>query len=187
LEGNPCNLVQELVGVSIADDSADHESLLRDIVDQLPPELDWISGQYEWAVGQGYLEKGTRAVIWDRLADGKRYFAEAKRHGVQIDELFLNKLTYQLMNYEHQFGDEAAKQVLEKLGPLLEQISGKKVVRQLRGNYLLNRAFRDYRSGNFSSVPENVLAAISNEPSYLVNRGAISILLRSSLSRTPTQ
>ena len=183
VKGNPCHLVRHWVLKSIADENADHEMILKNMFAQLPPELVRFSDQYEWAVGQGYLEKGTRAVYWSRVLDGKHYFAQAGKLGVQIDDIFLMKLTYQLANYEHEFGSAASWEILANLAPLLEQIDGKRVLRRLMGNFHLNAALRDYGEGKYDLVPQKVMAAISNNPAYLVNRGAISILLRSSFSR----
>lgn len=183
VNGNPCNLVRQWVLKSVADENAEHEMILKNIFAQLPPELVRLSDQYEWAVGQGYLEKGTRAVYWSRILYGKHYFAQAGKRGVQIDDIFLMKLTYQLANYEHEFGIEARREILTNLAPLLEHVGGKRMLRRLMGNFHLNDALRDYGEGKYDLVPQKVMAAISNNPAYLVNRGAISILLHSSFSK----
>jgi glycosyltransferase involved in cell wall biosynthesis len=183
VNGNPCDLVRQWVLVSVADENADHEKGLKTIFTQLPPELAELSKHYEWAVGQGFLEKGVRAFIWGRGLDGKRYLAQAREQGVRIDELFLMKLTYHLANYEHEFGVEARLEVLTKLAPHLENVDGKGAIRRLMGNFLLNDAFRDYDEGKYDLVPRKVISAVANDPTYLMNRGAISILLRSSFGR----
>lgn len=183
IKGSPCNLVRQWVLVSVADENADHEKTLKTIFAQLPPELAGLSRYYEWAVSQGFLEKGVRAVLWGRSLDGERLLAQAGMRGVRIDELFLMKLTYQLTNYEHEFGAEARLGVLTNLAFHLEKAGGKGMVRRLMGNYLMNDAFRNYDQGKYDLVPRKVMSAIANDPTYLMNRGAIAILLRSSFSR----
>lgn len=183
ISGSPCDLVRQWVLVSIADEKADHEKNLKKIFAQLPPELAELSKHNEWAVSQGFLEKGFQAVIWGRSLDGKRYFAQARKRRVRIDDLFLMKLTYQLMNYEHEFGVDARSEILTNLTPLLEQVGGKGATRRLMGSFHLNDAFRDYSERKYELVPQKVMAAISNNPAYLANRGAISILLRSSFGK----
>lgn len=187
LDGNPCGLVREWVRISVADNSLDHESLLRDIFTQLPAELAWLSGQQDWAVAQGYLEKGTRAVIWDRPEEGMEHFDHARRLNAHIGDLFLRELAHSLLNFEHEFGSEAVRVKLQQLAGLLKQFGGHRSVRQLKGYFLVNSAFRDYHAGNFQLVPKNVLAAITNTPGYIANRGVLSILLRASFGRKLVQ
>lgn len=54
---------------------------------------------------------------------------------------------------------------------------------KLESSYLVNRAFERYRSGKYEKVPSMVLRAWGKDPSYLTNRGVLSIFLRS-MART---
>jgi glycosyltransferase involved in cell wall biosynthesis len=179
LEGRPCELVQFLLINCIDDESENHEALLQGIFAQMPPEIAWLSEQSSWAVAQGYLLKGARAVIWDRPEDGRRHFEHAANLCAQVDEPFLSTLTQKLLNYEAEFGVEATQNVLCSLTPYLESLGDRAFVRDLKSSYSVNRAFRSYDAGDYATVPMTILHAIANNPKYLANRGVVSILLRS--------
>jgi len=181
IEGKPCGLLKNFLINCIDDESLDHESLLQKIVEQFPAELAWLSDQYSWAVAEGYLLKGTRAVIWGRLDDGRRHFERASRLGAHIDDYYLNTLTDKLLDYEAEFGVEARQNVYQVLVRYLNKLGGKSSVRLLSGSFLINRAFNEYQAGDYARVPMLIFRAIANNPKYLVNRGVMSVLLRSSL------
>jgi hypothetical protein len=183
LQGKPCELLNHFLINCIDDESQQHEAILQRILAQLPPELAGLSEQYNWAVGRGYLLKGIRAVIWDRADDGRRHFEQAARLQAPLDESFLNALTHQLLNYETEFGSEAAQKLLPALTPYLEKLGGRASVRKLNSYYSVNRAFQSYHAGEYAQVPTKVLQAIATNPKYLANRGLLSILLRSTVSR----
>jgi glycosyltransferase involved in cell wall biosynthesis len=179
LKGRPSELVEFLLTESIADESTDHEVLLKKIFAQLPPEMAHLSEQYDWAVARGHLLKGTRAIIWGRLDDGHSHLARAVDSGASIDEAFLRSLGYQLLSFEAEFGHMAAQNAVRNLTPYLEKIGDHASVRWLKGYCSVNRAFQSYRAGEYTKVPGEVLRAVAKDPSYLTNRGVIAILLRS--------
>lgn len=183
LKGKPCALVDFLVMNSIAEESRDHKELLSSIFAHFPPEITWLSAQYDWAVAMGYLLKGARAIMWGRPEAGWRHFVQGAEMRAEIDETFIQKLTYQLLLYKREFGTEATEEVLRNLAPYLEQVGNRKSVRWLKGSYLVNQAFGDYRTGEFSTVAGNAIGAIANNPKYLLNRGVLSILLRSTIGK----
>jgi glycosyltransferase involved in cell wall biosynthesis len=183
LEDEPCELVQFLLINCIDDEGQSHEALLQRIFAQLPPEIAWLSGQSSWAVAQGYLLKGARAVIWGRPEDGRQHFEQAGNLGAQVDEIFLSTLTRKLLNYETEFGIEAAQNVLNSLTPYLENLGGQALVRDLKSTYSINRAFRSYHAGDYARARPTILRAIANNPKCLANRGVVSILLRSMFGR----
>ncbi|MBE7551501.1 MAG: glycosyltransferase family 2 protein [Anaerolineales bacterium] len=183
LEGVPSEVVTHFLVNCIDDESQNHESLLQKVFAQLPPEMARLSEQYSGAAAQGYLLKGARAVIWNRPADGRSHFERAASLGAQVDESFLSTLTHQLLNYEAEFGAEAAQDIFHALAPYLEKLGGRASVRRLNGSYSVNRAFHSYRAGEYAGVPTTIWQAIANDPKYLTNRGVLSILLRSSVGR----
>lgn len=178
LRGEPCELVDFLFAECSADESVDHEALLRQVFAQLPTELAQLSAQYDWAAARGWLWKGIRAVIWGREEAARSHFARAFRLRAAMDEQLMQLITYHLLGYETEFGAEALKAVLEKLIPRLNRLA-KGSGNKLQGSYLINRAFDLYRSRNYHKVPSLVARACRSDPSYLRNRGALSILLRS--------
>jgi hypothetical protein len=147
---------------------------------QLPSETKWTFDQLNWAISQGYLNKGMRALIWERLEHARFYFDRAKEIKTQIDEPFIKNVTYQLLIIKSEYGDEAVQTFFKNLAPYLMALGGnRKILRLLKGCFSVNRAFMDYHTGKYSEVPYTVLQAIMNNPSYLKNRGVISILFRS--------
>lgn len=183
VEGSPCEFVDFMLSECIADENVDHKILVDRIVEQLPQELKWLSSQFNWAVGRGWLWKGIRAVIWDRLDDGRAHLARAKELYASIDEDLMQLITYHLLGYENEFGSDAVIRVLANLSPLLNQMS-KNGGRKLEGSYLVNQAFENYRSGEYKKVPGKVMQAWKKDFSYLANRGVISIFLRSLIKAT---
>lgn len=179
LVGEPSQLIETFISYSIADESVDHEPLLQKLFAQLPPEVAMPAGLCAWAVARGYLLRGTRATMWGQTETGCRHFERAGTLRAKIDELYLHRLTAQLLDYEMEYGSEAAKRVLQNLSAHLGKIAHHSKVRWLRGHHALAQAFQHYRSGNYAKVPRDVIAAYVSNPQSLTNRGALSILVRS--------
>jgi Glycosyl transferase family 2 len=172
-------LLETLVHHATADENLDHETQLASIFSQLPPELAWFSERSAWAIASGCLWRGTRAVIWGDAEDGRRHFARAAARGAVIDEPFVQKVTYELLSYETECGAAAAETVRRALLPFLKQVGGAAAVRALNGCCAINRAFRSYHNQRYREVPARVVRAFASDPRYLLDRGALSILLRS--------
>jgi glycosyltransferase involved in cell wall biosynthesis len=183
--GEPCHLVKFLMIHSIWDDTRNHASVLRRLLDQLPPEFAGLHAQYPWAVGRGYLLRAVLALTWGRDEAGAAYFAQALAANARLDTELVEKLAYQMVSYELQFGVEAANALLRKLTPYLEQAGPKALVRSLHGSYAAQRAFRHYAAGRYELVRRDVLQSFVSEPKYLTNRGMMAILWRSVRSGRP--
>jgi len=178
VEGNPCELVEFLLSELITDDSADHEAMLKNMFAQLPQDFAYLSAQYGWAVQRGLLWKGIRAVIWDRVEQGRAYFKRAAELGATVDEALMQHTTYHLLGFEHERGSDATLKVLLNLRPILNQLTNRGGDK-LEGSYLVNRAFESYRVGEYKQVPGKVLRAWTRDFAYLLNRGVLSIFVRS--------
>ncbi|MBI5650364.1 MAG: glycosyltransferase family 2 protein [Chloroflexi bacterium] len=178
LVGEPCDLINELVWHSVADASADHAQILRQVVDQLPGEMAGVAAQFEWAVARGYLIKGMRAMIWDRVQAGRADFEQARARGARLDAEFAHLLGFRLASYEMEFGAAATQTVLGNLEPALKRIGGWWWMRKFKGFFLIDGAFEKYRIGEYARVPRRVVAAIASDPRYLMNRGVLAIFLR---------
>lgn len=185
LKGQPGELVANLLTNCIADERLSHERLLRNIFSQLPPEAASIGEQLPWAVAQGYLLKGTRAVIWDRPADAEKCFVEASRLNAQIDEAYMSTVSYHLLDYETEFGPEASQIKLRALASHLHSLATNARISQLVSCYWVNRAFQRYDRQAYSEVPAAILQAVVNNPRYMTNRGVISTLIRSVKGLSP--
>ena len=179
IRGKPGSIVKKFMHFSIADDNQDHAKLLEEMFDQLPAELEQLSQWTNWAIAQGYLWRGARAMLWNRPNDGRRYFSLAIEHKAKINHGFLQKLTHQLVNYEKECGVEATRSAIRELAPYMMEVGPRKSVRWLKSRYAINCAFREYHAGDYTKVPYDVVHAIVNDPSYLSNRGVLSILFRS--------
>ena len=180
-KGKPSELMSHFLINSIDDENVNHEILLQSILSQLPAEASGLLDEYGWAVQEGYLLKGARSVMWDRLENGRRYFEQAARLGAHIDDYFLNTLTKKLLDYKVEFGAEASQEILNTLTPFLQNLAGGTRIRSLIGNYLINLAFQYYRNGEYTKTHRTVVSAIKNEPKFILNRGVLSILGRSTL------
>lgn len=173
-------IVSYFVWASLSDGS-DHETALRRVFKQLPSELTHLSERLPWAVARGYLQKGVRDVMWERFEQGQSNFERAAELEAQLDEPFLRHLTDQLLNYEAEFGTEAAQTVLKNMTSYLEKIGNRRNVRWLNGCYAINQAFKNYHAGKYANVPRQVIRAVSNDPKHLANRGVLNIMIRSIL------
>jgi hypothetical protein len=172
-------LLDLLIDYGTADETVDHEARMASLFSQLPPELAWLSERRAWAIATGCLWRGTRAVIWGEADDGRRHFARATALGADIDERFVQWVAYELLSHEMERGPAAADTVRRALLPFVKQVGGPAAVRALNGCVAINRAFTSYRNQRYREVPSRVFRAFANDPHYLLNRGALSILVRS--------
>lgn len=181
LAGEPCELTRFLLAYSLDDEQESHAAVLRSVFDQFPPQLASAAHQCEWAVAQGYLLKGARALLWDRVQDGRTHLAQAATLNAQLDGPALATITAHILAYEAAFGLDATQTAVGRLCEGLDAAVGRGSTRALRGQYALNSAFQNYRSGAYRKVPRDVMQAVLTNPRYLTNRGALAILLRSTL------
>jgi glycosyltransferase involved in cell wall biosynthesis len=183
LDGNPCELMNLFQTYIIADENLNHETLLKQIIDQLPEDMVQRSNYFNWAVSRGYLHKAVRAIIWDRIEDGIRYFEKAASWGVLFDDSLINQLTQYLLDYSNEFGDIAAQKKIHALTPHIEKLGGSASVRRLTGCYTINSAFHCFHNGEYSKVPKYILLGVAENPGYLTNRGVHSVFFRSILHK----
>lgn len=181
VKNKPSELMSQFLINAIDDESVNHESMLEKILTQLPSEVSCLSDELNWAVREGYLLKCIRAVIWGRPEDGNRHFEQAVRLGASIDDYFLDTLTQKLLDYKAEYGIETTQDILSTLTSLLRNLAGGTRIRLLTGNYLVNLAFQYYHKGDYAKTHRTVIRAIGNDPKYLVNRGVLSILGRSTV------
>ena len=170
-----------LISFSVRE-GGDHEAILRKIFARLPPELSADRSQLEKMVGYGYMQRGFRDLLWRRWQEGEENFLKASTFGVQPDRILLDRLLEQLWCYEAEFG-EKTQELLRDMVPYLRQFS-RGTFKRLYSHYYLNSAFKSFRQQDYVKVLNNIGRAISYEPNYLANRGAISLAVRSVLGLT---
>lgn len=173
-ESNVDEVLQSLVEAATRD-GGEHEARLRSVFAQLLSELPCLSRYSDWAVACGYLHRGAREVMWNRIDIGHRHFARAIALGAQLDERFFRLFRYQLLKYEAAFGPEAAETFLRNLSPLLKRVGSRTDVRRLMGWYAMSRASQHCRTGEYKRVPREVIRAMANDPKYVARRFSDSI------------
>lgn len=181
LAGTPSALMEFLLNESIADENQNHETILKKMLAQLPRELSWLEGQYEWGVAYGFLLKGMRAILWGRLDAGREYFIRAKEADCTVEKKFLLRTVDQLLSHEIEFGHRATEEVMHRLLPYIDSLGGATKVRELQGLYFFNRSMASYRSGKPGDVLRGVSRLAGVAPGLLGNRGVLSIFFRSLL------
>jgi len=185
-EGDPTPLIQELVECCIADDQADHEAILTEIVDQMPPDVEVVRRELEWGVAQGFLRRGARAAMWERPDDAERHFERAADRCAHADDKFINDTVYALLALGREYGAARADAALAALARHLRVLSDSGGARRLRGCYAMNAALQCERDGR-PGVLEHVWEAITNQPAYLMNRGLLAVSVRSLMSPRPSR
>jgi hypothetical protein len=180
LENNGRGLLRHWVHASVRE-GGDHEPILRGMMAHFPTELEWLSAFTDTVIARGFLQKGTLDIIWGRLDRGQRNFEKAAEMGIKVDERFLRYLVDLLLSYGMEFGESAMQDVSNNLLTQFRRIGMRSELNWLQASLSINRAFSDYRQRKYRKVPANVLRAIGRDPSYLVNRGVVSVFLRSIL------
>jgi glycosyltransferase involved in cell wall biosynthesis len=179
LTGNPPVLVTSLALASLIDENEAPESFVKRIFLQLPEELEWLIQYIDWAIAYRYLILGMRNLVYGQHEFGKKEILRAKESGISFDDNNLRILTQMILDNRIAYGSERAERLLEDVCSDLEEIGERNTASGLRAEVLLNLAFKHYRSRKYRMVPGEVFKVISNRPSFMVNRGVISILLRS--------
>lgn len=157
----------------------DLESLLRRLYRQLPPELAWLTQFCPDTVARGYLYRGAHSIMWGRTEQGRNSLLKAKEMGAQLDKSLLFYLLEKLSDYETELGAEATETVLKEWTFHLKIIGTNADLRWLRTTYMLNRAFKAYKRGQYNTVPRSVLQAAWSRPTCIANRGVLAIFIRS--------
>jgi glycosyltransferase involved in cell wall biosynthesis len=176
------NYVRFLASSSVRS-GGNHEVIIQRIIQQLPPELERADHCTDFAIGYGYLLRWVRDFLWTRVDSGLQNFEKAHSYGSKPDEPFLNIVTAHLLNHEGEFGTDATQDVFDLFVSHLTKTGNSVGARKLKGSYMINRAFRDYRSGEHAKVVPNALGAIVSNFSYLMNRGVLAMLFYSILNK----
>lgn len=178
IQGDPSELTEFMMQNS-CNDSRPHDQLLTTIFEHLPDECAPITGQKAAAIGRGYLLAGIRAMQWGRTTEARVLLNEAVNRNVEPTTAFHEKVVHQLLQIESERGAEAMQSILDNLMPYLSQLGSREQVRFFKSCYAVNRAYQHFHAGNYSAVPGDVLRATANDMGKLMDRGVLSILLRS--------
>lgn len=181
LAGTPNELTTFLMYEVIFDETSDHAKTYRDIVAQLPAEYASVQAQAEWGIGRAWLIKAYRALIWGSRTEGGACLREAVAAGATIDDQYLRDVVYQLRGYEIERGTEASYDAARCLDEEFKLAMPAAKLPSLASAMRLARAFEYYSAGQNEAVPSEILRAFRMDPRTMLNRGALSILVRSAV------
>jgi uncharacterized protein with PhoU and TrkA domain len=147
--------------------------------ENLPDELSLLVKYHPWAVTRGYLMQGVRALIWDRLMDADEYFSHVSCLESQMDDVFMQWLMSHLLAYESEYGTEAVLKILNLIASRFQKLGMANIHTKLKGNFFADKAFDKFQLSANKQVWPSVVRAVINDPSHLMNRGLMSVVLHS--------
>lgn len=172
----------KLLNFGIRDHTVDHAALFTHMVEQLRPPFAISPGERRQLIGQGFLIKGARAAIWDDHQSVETAVQRAVELKAEIEAPFLAQVSSQLTAYQGEFGPDAGKQALDRLKTFFRRAGSPAFARAFEGKFAVDQAFTCYRRGAYRHTLEKVGQAVSSNPKYLLNRGVLSITIRSILA-----
>jgi glycosyltransferase involved in cell wall biosynthesis len=178
LADNGRSLQQFLSHASIRDGGDPQEPLHRFFAD-LPPALLPLAPYQETILSRAYLMSGLNGLIWQRTTVGQAHITQAITSQARLDKPLWQTLNDQLFQYQMEMGEAAAEEAVSRLLPYLARISRPAELRRFKATWAFNQAIKYYHAGQFAQVPGQVMQAVLNNPHYLYNRGALSIMARS--------
>jgi glycosyltransferase involved in cell wall biosynthesis len=158
----------------------DPVKFVNNVFDHLPLAVDEvIRPHHSYLLSWVYAGLAMRNYAYGRIADAKRQFAQAialDRTIVERTDDFARALcdyALRLPVTPHLYIDTVL-QNLPAEGQQLAQLRSR-VVSEIS----IASAFQDYSTGNQHLVPQKVLAALRYRPSWLANKGVVSIFVKS--------
>lgn len=163
-------------------DGSEHEEIFKRGVSNLPsPVSSYVEKHLDWCLARGYTFRGISDLIWGRIDQAKTNLSQAVNLGDEVDSSFAKNINEHLFNIWWEFGDERARSLLADFESTFKHVGLSANFNQLNSLFLVNQAFHYYHCKDYSKVPERVVKAFRFTPSLALNRGVLSIFLRSSL------
>lgn len=181
LTGTPNELTTFLVYDVIFDETADHTRTYREIVAQLPAEYASVRAQMEWGIGRAWLIKAYRALIWGEREEGRACSRGAVQAGAAVDDQYLRDVVYQLRGLRDRTWQRRRLCRSRRLDEEFKLAMPAARLPSLASAMRLARAFEYYTAGQNEAVPSEILRAFRMDPRTMLNRGALSILVRSAV------
>jgi glycosyltransferase involved in cell wall biosynthesis len=181
VSGLPPRLANLFFVRSLKDHTKDHQESLRRVFSYLPAEIAMTDGLCDWYISRGYLLKGALAVLWGQEDAGRKHFLQAAQLKARMDRPYLEWLSSHVINYFDEFGPSQGRAAIQRLAPHLREAGGNSNVRSLQSLVAINRAFQSFRKQDYQTTRGEVIRALSNNPAYFLNRGVLSIAVRSFL------
>ena len=162
-------------------DGGDHELKLRRAFQNFPSTLQHLAARVDEAIGQADIIQGTIHTMWDRNSRAKLNFKKAAENNVQLTERYLTLLSTYTANLEAEFGSSAAQTFVDRMLVHLDQLADGTIMRKFKAKIFINRAFAAYDYQKYTQARSNAFKAMMSDPSYIANRGALSVLFNSLL------
>jgi glycosyltransferase involved in cell wall biosynthesis len=179
LTGNPPALVTSLASPGNIYEDEHPEGFVRRVFGQLPREMDWLIQYIGWAIAYRYLSQGMRKLVYADPDQGKKDIFKANELGVAFTQSNIRTLNQMILDHWIAVGPEKGQRVLNDVCSNLDEIGERNSATKLKAEVTLNIAFKHYKQGNYRMVPGEAINAVLHRPGYLLNRGVLSIFLRS--------
>lgn len=157
-------------------------TFIRSNIVQLPPEFAWITEYVNEAIGCGYFYQAVYYLIFNQSNDFNQTINLAKKYGFRFRDPHLAEVLKILEKYEVVFSSNASRFIEKQLIPL-RQIIGLNGYRWLKGRWQIKRAWTHYVAKEYTPVPQLVTGAVFSDPAYLLDRGILSIFIKSMYKR----
>lgn len=174
---NGARLHEFLVDRAIQD-GGDHAHAVQQVLDQLPPTLQWFSSQKQALIAEADLRAGIREIMWGRRTRGEMLLRRAALMDIKLDQAALRLLVDQLLNYQQMVGDDAAQLALRRLTKELPVVTSRRAVRWMAGCYWLNRGIQSGKRHEWQNARAQIIQAFQADPGNISNRGAWSTLAK---------
>ncbi|MCB0124117.1 MAG: glycosyltransferase family 2 protein [Caldilineaceae bacterium] len=159
-------------------DGGDHAVAVRQVIDQMPTNLQWFAPQVAAIVAEADLRAGIRDMLWGRVTHGEMLLKRAALTHVKIDQALLRVLVDQLLNYQQMIGDDAAQLALQRLLRYLRAVTSRRALGWMAGCYWLNRGIQSGKYQQWSHARRQIIQAFQADPGILANRGAWATLVK---------
>lgn len=163
-------------------DGGEHEAPLAAFFACLPPEWAWLETRREAIAARGYVLRAVAQLVGEKEAAAVDLLNVAVTRGARMDAALLGLINDQIVNFGIEFGFDRARRLLDVMLPYVRRMGSGAAARQLAGRQAANEALAQYRAQAYGRVPRQVLRAVVNQPGYLLNRGMLSIFVRSLLA-----
>jgi glycosyltransferase involved in cell wall biosynthesis len=182
MERHPNELSSFILYSSIYDEEEDHAQVIRMVEEQLPDSYrETVKAHADADIARGWLIKAQRLLIWSSEQAGHACLAEASRRGAIVDAAYVHETVHQLLGCAQELGQQAAEGAARRLDSAFGALYGRSRIPSFAGALALAGAFANYYAGHYEAVPPAVLRAVSADPRHVLNRGALSIMLRSTM------
>jgi glycosyltransferase involved in cell wall biosynthesis len=165
-------------------DGSEHEEVFKRGASNLPfPVSPYVEKHLDWCIARGYTLRGINDLIWGRVDQAKTHLSQAESLGDELDPPLIKNINEHVFNIWWEFGDERARSLLSDFETTFRHVGLSANINQLYSLFFVNQAFHYYRRKDYSKVPERVVKAFRFTPSLALNRGVLSIFIRSSLGQ----